>query len=101
MYLAVRNGLDTASLLRSWGLEDALEVVPPEAGDLAVAWGLTALTGPARGAVTVMGTPFIARVFQVKQRKAEQQQRKQAVGDPTPTTATSGDDAHTTTNKSK
>ena len=59
-FVAVRNGLDTAELLRSWGLGDHIEMIPPEAGDLAAAWCICAVTGPARGVLTVAASPAIA-----------------------------------------
>ena len=60
-FVAVRSGLDTGELLRSWGLGDHVDMIPPEAGDLAAAWCICAVTGPARGILTVTASPIIAR----------------------------------------
>ena len=62
-FAAVRSGLDTAELLHSWGLGDRVGNIPAEAGDLAAAWCICAVTGPARGVLTVTASPVIARIL--------------------------------------
>lgn len=59
-YLCVTNGIDTTELLRNVGLEDKVEMIPEGAGDLAAAWAVCALTGPARGVLTIAAAPAIA-----------------------------------------
>ena len=69
VYIAVRSGLDTVSLLQSWGLgEQLLTAMPKGAGDLAAAWCVTAVTGPARGIVTITAAPLVANW--IKKRRA-------------------------------
>ena len=70
-FAAVRSGLDTGELLRSWGLGDHVDMIPPEAGDLAAAWCICAVTGPARGVLTVTASPIIARYMKLRGSKKE------------------------------
>lgn len=57
----VSSGVDTTELLRSLGFGDKVDLIPTGAGDLAAAWALCALTGPARGLVTIGAAPVIAQ----------------------------------------
>ena len=59
VYVGVRNGLDAHGLLTSWGVDPS--VIPEGAGEVAAAWCITAVTGPARGVLTIVGTPVIAK----------------------------------------
>jgi hypothetical protein len=65
VFLCVKNGLDAQGLLTSWGVDPAL--IPDGAGEIAAAWGITAVTGPARGLLTIAGTPLVAKVWGKKQ----------------------------------
>ena len=58
VYLGVSNGVDASALLSSWGLDPT--IIPDGAGELAAAWAITAVTGPARAVGTVIGTPIVA-----------------------------------------
>jgi len=68
VYLGVSNGVDASALLSSWGLDPT--IIPDGAGELAAAWAITAVTGPARAVGTVIGTPIVAG----KYSKATQEQ---------------------------
>ena len=70
-FAAVRSGLDTEELLRSWGLDGHIDMIPPEAGDLAAAWCICAVTGPARGVLTVTASPIIARYMKLRNSDKE------------------------------
>jgi hypothetical protein len=70
-FAAIQGGMDTAALLSGWGLDATrLTSIPPEAGDLAAAWVVTAVTGPARGVITITGTPIIGQWLKKRRRKA-------------------------------
>ena len=60
VYVGVRNGLNAQELLTSWGVDT--NILPDGAGDIAAAWAITAVTGPARGLLTIIGTPFVAKM---------------------------------------
>ena len=60
VYVGVRNGLNAQELLISWGVDT--NILPEGAGDVAAAWAITAVTGPARGLLTIVGTPFVAKM---------------------------------------
>ena len=64
VFLCVRNGLDAPALLTSWGLDPS--IIPDGASELAAAWGITAVTGPARGVVTIFGTPVVAKWWKTR-----------------------------------
>ena len=68
-FAAVRGGLDTNELLVSWGLDP--EMIPNGAGDLAAAWCICAVTGPARGLLTVTASPMIARIVKRRHDKKD------------------------------
>jgi hypothetical protein len=75
-FAAVRSGLDTAALLHSWGLDT--ELIPHEAGDLAAAWCICAVTGPARGVLTVAASPVIARYLKRRRSEKDKDNTKQS-----------------------
>ena len=64
VFLLVKSGVDTKALLDSVGVSG--DSIPDTAGEIGIAWGLTALTGPVRGLVTIAGTPPLARWLQSK-----------------------------------
>ena len=82
-FVAVRNGLDTAELLRSWGLGDKIDMIPPEAGDLAAAWCICAVTGPARGVLTVAASPVIAKYINRREESRDKSEPHTQEGDDT------------------
>ena len=65
VFLCVRNGLDAPALLTSWGLGD-VSSIPDGASELAAAWGITAVSGPARGVLTIVGTPVVAKWWKAR-----------------------------------
>ena len=66
VYLGVSNGVDASALLSSWGLDPT--IIPDGAGELAAAWAITAVTGPARAVGTVIGTPIVAGKYSKRRR---------------------------------
>ena len=72
VYACVCSGLDAPALLSSWGFDPTM--IPDGAGELAAAWCLTALSGPGRGVITVLGTPVVAQWWKrrVQQNKREE-----------------------------
>lgn len=61
-YSFIDYGLDVASLVKNTPfISDNLP--HPSAGNLALAWGLTTVTGPFRGVMTVTLTPRVARLW--------------------------------------
>ena len=57
VYGAISCGVDVQALTGS------LPEATRSAGTLAIAWGCTALTGPARGVVTVLATPKLTKMW--------------------------------------
>ncbi|CAM9740709.1 unnamed protein product [Choristocarpus tenellus] len=59
---ALSQGVDMGSIL-AYAPLIAENLPSPSAGNLAVAWGLTTVTGPARGVLTITLTPRVARFW--------------------------------------
>ena len=74
VYVGVRNGLNAQELLISWGVDT--NILPDGAGDVAAAWAITAVTGPARGLLTIVGTPFVAKMVPSRRRYKVQSTRQ-------------------------
>lgn len=61
-YSVIDYGLDVPSLVKDIPMI-ANNLPHPSAGNLAVAWGLTTLTGPVRAVMTITLTPRVARFW--------------------------------------
>lgn len=73
-YGLIDYGLDVTSLVQGFPVI-ANNLPNPSAGNLAVAWGVTTLTGPFRGVMTVTLTPRVARLWWG--REAQRQKMRQ------------------------
>eukprot|EP00035_Acanthoeca_spectabilis_P008346 m.152405 g.152405 ORF g.152405 m.152405 type:complete len:174 (-) comp14321_c0_seq2:1672-2193(-) len=62
VFTAVQLCPEAVSPMTTWITETTGVPIPEAAGSLAVAWTLTAVTGPARGIVTVLFAPTVARL---------------------------------------
>ncbi|CAM9460938.1 unnamed protein product [Discosporangium mesarthrocarpum] len=71
-YWALDQGMDIAALVANVPLI-AENLPSPSAGNLAAAWGLTTITGPARGVLTITLTPRVARFWRGRDCKRKQQ----------------------------
>lgn len=67
-YSLIDYGLDVAALVAHVPVI-ADNLPHPSAGNLALAWGLTAVTGPFRGIMTVTLTPRVARLWRGREAK--------------------------------
>lgn len=74
-YGLIDYGLDVASLVKNVPII-AHSLPHPGAGNIALAWALTTVTGPFRGVITVTLTPSIARLW----RGGHKARRKPGVG---------------------
>lgn len=77
LYALVDYGVDVASILQR--VPYLADNMPhPGAGTLAVAWGLTTVTGPVRALITITFTPRLARLFwgQMDKRRLQNVQAK-------------------------
>mmetsp|Transcript_19426 Transcript_19426/g.57809 ORF Transcript_19426/g.57809 Transcript_19426/m.57809 type:complete len:148 (+) Transcript_19426:189-632(+) len=62
VFTALHASPQTVQRATVWIEETTGVHVPSAAGSLAAAWTVTAMTGPARGVVTVIGAPAVARL---------------------------------------
>lgn len=67
-YSLIDYGLDVPSLVKNVPLI-ADNLPHPSAGNLALAWGLTTVTGPFRGIMTVTLTPRVAKLWWGREAK--------------------------------